>query len=144
MFPSSTEISLLVTLSFSPQIRVVLPVRIRVLLSHSECFSFLFEENYTLYRASFSQLDDQVFTIPRCHRHYSQRIKTRMISVNDSMRNMLTLVNNEQSMRLYYDALIRAIDQSVHLIRQRNSFLQIYLDTFNNKISELLEINEKV
>lgn len=26
MFPSSTEISLLVTLSFSPQIRVVLPV----------------------------------------------------------------------------------------------------------------------
>lgn len=36
----------------------------------------------------------------------------------DSIRKVLTLVNNEQSMRLYYDVLMRAVDLSVHLIRE--------------------------
>lgn len=38
--------------------------------------------------------------------------------MNDSIRNVLTVVNNEQSMRLYYDVLMRAVDQSVHLVRE--------------------------
>lgn len=43
--------------------------------------------------------------------------------MNDSIRNVLTLINNEQSMRLYYDELMRAVDQSVHLIRETVSMV---------------------
>lgn len=62
VFTSPTELDILIILLSSD--KGIPSCWDRLLLSHSECSPFLFQESYTLYRASYSKIDRHfVFTI---------------------------------------------------------------------------------